>query len=191
MTLADFTLPEVRAHGLAGSFFRGEDGRDYVKIALVGSKDSFVKRVRPEHMAQFKAEWDAFCDGRPLAIRPGIPLTDLPSIKEARAQDYIHKNVHNLDELAALNDGQCQSLGHGTLTDRKAARELVASRQAEAKTLSERKVQEASAAIGKTADPDEVDGIKAEVAELKNSVSQILELLQAKPKRGRPKKVEN
>lgn len=191
MTLADITLPEVKAHTQAGRFFRRGD-RDYIEISFIGSKDTINQSVTPEHMAKFKAEWDAYCDGRPMQQRPGTPLTDLSQISEARAQDYIHRNVHNLEELAALNDGQCQSLGHGTLTDRKGARALVAERQMQERDKLQREVQQKSATVGpvpaeKYAGNSEVESLKSEVAELKQGMGQILELLQ-KRKGGRPKK---
>lgn len=192
MTLAEITLPEVKAHTQAGRFFR-RGNKDYIEISFIGSKDTINQAVTPEHMAKFKAEWDAYCDGNPPMQRPGIPLTDLPTISEARAQDYIHRNVHNLEELAALNDGQCQSLGHGTLTDRKAARELVSRRQMQERDKLQREVQQKSAAIGpqpaeKYASASDVEALKAGVDELKGAIGKIAELFAAKPKPGRPKK---
>lgn len=190
MTLADFTLPEVKVCPQAARFFRDGE-KNKVEISFVGSKDTTVQVVTPQHMAQFREEWAAYCDGRPPEKRAGIPLTDLKSINEARAEYYLSRNIHNLEELAALNDGQCQAVGHGTLTDRKGARELVMSRQAQSKDRLHREIQEKTAAIGpvpaeKYAGNSEVESLKSEVAELKQGMGQILELLQKKP--GRPKK---
>lgn len=191
MTMMADLLPEVKSHHQTGRFFR-QGTRDFIEIALVGSKDTLVQKVKPEHMAQFRAEWDAFCDGRPLEQRPGTPLTDLPTISDDRAKDYIHRNVHNLEELAALNDGQCQSMGHGTLTDRKSAIALLMHRTAVMRDKLQKEVQEKSAAIGPVpaetyAGKSEIDAVKSELAELKGMLAQLIEANQPRP-RGRPKK---
>ncbi|MCC6889617.1 MAG: hypothetical protein IT536_13870 [Hyphomicrobiales bacterium] len=186
MILADITLPEVRAHAQSARFFtRGSD--TLVEIAFVGSKDTSIQKVTPEHMARFKAEWDAFCDGRPPEQRPGTALSELPSIDDARANDYIARNVHNLDELAALNDGQCQSLGHGTLRDRREARSLLAMRRLEQRERLQREVNDKQATVGKAATPDanaEIAALRSELAELKAMLRKALSLAP----RGRPKK---
>ena len=124
-------------------------------------------------MAQFRSEWDAYCDGRPMQRREGIPLTDLPGLDEARAEGYVARNVHTLEELAALSDAQCQGIGHGTLTDRQGARKLVAQRQLEIRNRMQRAVQEASAAIGprpaeRYAPNADMEAVRGELAELSN-----------------------
>lgn len=186
----DITLPEVQAHTQTARFFR--DGKkDKLEIKFVGSKDTLIQTVTPDHMAKFKSEWDAYCDGREPEKRPGTPLTDLSSISEARAADYIHRNVHTLEELAALNDGQCQALGHGTLTDRKGARELVTVRQMQLRDKLQREVHDKSATIGpvpaeKYAGNSDVEALKAEMAELKQMLAAAL----APKKRGPKSKKE-
>lgn len=188
MTLQDITLPEVKAHTQTARFFR-DGNKDKIEISFVGSKDTLVQVVKPDHMATYRSEWDAFCDGRPLEIRVGTPLTDLPAISEGRAQDYIHRNVHNLEELAALNDGQCQAMGHGTLTDRKGARELVTMRQMQLREKLQREVHDKSSTIGPQGGYDsapsaDVEALKNEMAELKAMLAAAL----APKKPGRPKK---
>jgi hypothetical protein len=187
--MQDISLPEVKSHGLAARFYRFNN-RDMVEISFIGSKDSISQRVTPQHMAEYRDAWNAYCDGREPSQRAGTPLTELKAISEPRAKEYIHRNVHNLEELAALNDGQCQMLGHGTLTDRKGARELVARLQFEKKNALEKRVHEASASIGAVPDKtNEVEALKADVAELKQGIAGIMELLQAR-KGGRPKKAK-
>jgi len=182
----EIILSEVKTHALVPRFYKHGD-RDMVEISFVGSKDSISQRVKPEHMAAYRDAWNAYCDGKPLQQRPGTPLTDLQAINEERAKEYIHRNVHNLEELAALNDGQCQSLGHGTLTDRKGARELVARRQLQRRDELDREVQRKSASVGPAAEPSpEIDALKAEMAELKQMLAAALA---PKPK-GRPKKAK-
>lgn len=180
----DITLPEVKVHTQTARFFR-DGGKDKIEIKFVGSKDTIIQAVTPTHMANFRSEWDAFCDGSPLKQRPGTPLTDLSSISEPRAEEYIHRNVHNLEELAALNDGQCQMLGHGTLTDRKGARALVESRQLQMRDKLQRDLMSKQSTVGAVVAeaPPEIAELKAEMAELKAMLAQAL----AK-KPGRPRK---
>jgi hypothetical protein len=188
MSMQEITLPEVKAHAQTARFFR-DGNKNKIEISFVGSKDTLNQTVTPAHMAQFKAEWDAFCDGREPEQRPGTPLTELPSITEGRAKEYIHRNVHNLEELAALDDGQCQMLGHGTLTDRKGARALVANRVMKKRDDLERELQKKTAAIGPVpaeayAGASDVEALKADMAELKAMLAAAL----APKKGGRPKK---
>ena len=187
MTMTDITLPEVRAHTQTARFFR-DGNKNKVEIKFVGSKDTINQIVTPEHMATYKSEWDAFCDGRPPELRPGTPLTDLPTISAERAEDYKHRNVHNLEELAALNDGQCQAMGHGTLTDRKGARELVAARQMQLRNKLEREVHDKQSTVGSVqAEPNaDIETLKTEMAELKALLLQAL----TPKKGGRPKKAK-
>lgn len=181
MTLTDITLPEVKVYTQSAKFFRRGE-QDFVEISFIGAKDTLVERVQPSHMAQFRNEWDAYCDGRPMQRREGVPLTDLPGLDEARAESYIARNVHTLEELAALSDAQCQGIGHGTLTDRQGARKLVTQRQLEARDRMQRAVHEASATIGpkpaeRTVPSPEFESVKGEIAELKQGIAELAGLI--------------
>jgi len=181
MTLTDITLPEVKVYTQAAKFFRRGD-QDFVEISFVGAKDTLVERVQPSHMAAFRPEWDAYCDGRPIERRAGTALTELPGLDDERAEGYVARNVHTLEELAALSDAQCQGIGHGTLTDRQGARKLVAQRQLETRERMQRAVHEASAAIGpkpteRYAPSSELNSIKGEITELKQGIADLAELV--------------
>jgi hypothetical protein len=181
MTLADITLPEVKIYTQSAKFFR-RGVQDFVEISFIGAKDTLVEKVNPSHMAQFRNEWDAYCDGRPIERRAGIPLTDLPGLDDERAEGYVARNVHTLEELAALSDAQCQGIGHGALTDRQGARKLVTQRQLEARDRIQRAVHEASAAIGpqpaeRHATTADMEAVKAEIAELKQGIVDLADLV--------------
>lgn len=185
--MQDFTLPEVATLTQRAEFMK-RDGRDMVKISYVGSKDTIIHKVTPEHMARFKAEWDAYCDGRPMVRRPGTPLTDVGSIDQSKADTYIARNVHNLEELAALSDGQCQALGHGTLTDRKAAQQLLAMRKMQEDTSRRDAVGKAAATLGAApANNEELAEIRESIKTLTDAVSALVAAQTAK-KPGRPRK---
>ena len=193
----DFTLPEVAVLHQKARFFT-RDGRNFVEISFVGSKDSVVKKVNPKHMAQFREEWNAFCDGLPVSTkhRPGTPLTDLPAIKELRVDHYINQNIHNLEELASLSDAQCQSLGHGTLTDREATRKLLEQRAFEQSTKIRDYVMKEQATIGprpaeKYASQTDLTAMGEKVDSLAASVAALVQVLsKPKGKPGRPPKVK-
>lgn len=188
----DITLDIVTPMGQGARFYKDEKTGDMVEISFVGSKDTVVKKVQPKHMAQFREEWNAYCDGRPPKRRAGTPLTDIPGVDALRAEHFIRANIHNAEELAALNDGQCQSVGHGTMTVRKEAQQLLNVRGMKAAKDALDKITEASKAV--TAAPAEVapdiTEMKAEIAELKTGVAAILAALaEMKPKKpGRPPK---
>jgi len=177
MTLTDITLPEVRVYTQSAKFFRRGD-QDFIEISFIGAKDTLVEKVAPVHMAQFRNEWDAYCDGRPMQRRDGITLTELPGLDEEKAASYIARNVHTLEELAALSDAQCQGIGHGTLTDRQGARKLVMQRQLERRDRMQRAVHEATAAIGpkpaeQYAPRADIEAVKGELAELRQGIADL------------------
>lgn len=177
----DITLPEVAAMHQNARFFRDGD-RDMVEISFVGSKDTMVKRVGPEHMTRFREAWNAYCDGQPLTIRSGTPLSDVPGVDDKRADAFIKSNIHTAEELAALSDAQCQGVGHGTLTCRESARKVLATRHAEAMTAARDAVSRGAASV--TAAPEQVADIgnlKAEVADLKQMLAALLQQMAPPP----------
>lgn len=145
--MTDVSLPEVASLQQRARFYTDDNGRPMVEISAIGSKDTIKKKVGPEEMARFKPDWDAFCDGKPLTRRPGTPLTDVPGIDQNKADNYIARNIHNAEELAVLTDGACQGVGHGTLTDRKAAQGLLTMRKLQQTTEQRDRVSKAAADI--------------------------------------------
>jgi hypothetical protein len=189
--LTDIVLPEVPALPQKARFFR-EGGRDLVELSTIGSKDTVVRKVQPQHMAQFRSDWNAYCDGQPPQRRSGTPLTDLPSLNKDKAEVYVAHNVHTLEELAELSDAQCQGLGHGTLTDREQARKLMEQRRFAAKEHARKVVSDAAAGIGPApaenyASRSELAEVKDLLAALSKNVATLAERMRAKAP-GRPKK---
>lgn len=174
-------------------FFK-QDDRDFVEISFTGVKDTVIKKVMPEHMSKFRNDWNAYCDGGTVAQRKGTNLTLLNGVDEVLAKKYIDQNVHTVEELAALNDGQCQNLGHGTLTLRKQARERLSVKEFELQEKTRKAVSDAAATITavpaeKYASETDLAEVKASISDLSGNVAKILEALAAK-KPGRPKKQE-
>ncbi len=186
-------VPGVEALQQSARFFR--DGEvDLIEISFVGTKDTTRQKVKPEHMAKFRDEWNCYCDGTPMQPRKGTPLTDLPGVDEPRAQHYISRNVQTMEELAVLNDAQCQALGHGTITLRKAAQETLQLKAMKQQEHSRELVTKAAASIGampaeKYASESDLAEVKNQIADLSQNVAALVAALSAK-KPGRPKKVE-
>lgn len=193
-------LPEVQSAQLIPRFFKQGD-RHYVEISIVGQKDTVVRKVTPAHMAEFRPQWDAYCDGRPAERRSGTALTDI--VDEQRAGMLIQRNVHSLEELAALSDQQCQTLGHGTLTNREQARRLLTQRHFETSRKSADKIGKLTGEAKPISSQDvaaraEIAEIKQSVADLAQTVGQLVNALRQAPRaapkstgrpRGRPRKV--
>ncbi len=180
MTIMDVSIPEVQALPQQPRFFE-RDGKKYVEISFIGSKDTLEKKVTPEIMAKFPAEWAAYCDGRPLEMRQGTPLTDLTDINEQLAKEYIHRNVHTLEEMSFLSDAQCQALGHGTLTLRKKAQQLVTLRKMERANKERERAVELSAEIGSrpAEKPVDLTEIKDAMAEQGRQIAALAEAMKA------------
>jgi hypothetical protein len=176
-------------------FFRDAFGRDMVEISSVGSKDTSIRKVTPHDMAMFKADWDAYCDGRPVEKRAGIPLTDVPGVNADRAGMYVSRNIHNAEELASISDMQCQLLGHGVLTDRKAAQKLVMDRTQQAKVAQHDAVLKAAEKLapGKAGANGEIAALGKKIDALSDGIGALVGLLTAqaeKKKPGRPPKAK-
>lgn len=184
-------IPEVATLPQHARFFR-TDERDFIEVSFVGAKDTVVRKVKPEHMAAFPSEWASYCDGTPMKQREGTPLTAV--MNDQQAEHYISRNVHNAEELSALHDGQCQALGHGTLTLRKAARDMLALREMKARETSRNQITRESASIGAVpaeqyASASDLSEVKTQLADLSQNVAALVAALAPK-KPGRPKKVE-
>jgi hypothetical protein len=182
-------IPEVQAFKQSARFYK-DNGRDMVELSFIGSKDTLINKVTPEHMAKYRQEWTAYCDGLPPGKRPGTALTEL--MDETRGTALFNQNVHNLEELSALSDGQCQALGHGTLTLRENAKKLLMQRAFESKRVASERIAEKSADIGpvpadKYAGQTEVAALSAKVDSLADSVAALVQMMTPK-KPGRPKK---
>jgi len=190
--LDDIVIPEVQALQQMAHFYR-EGNADFVRIGFVGEKDTVIRKVTPEHMEKFRKEWNAYCDGVPLSKRMGTPLTDVPNLNQEVAESYVHRNVHNAEELAALSDGTCQNLGHGTLTYRNEARKLLERRRLEASEAAAKKISKFIAEPAPSepdpryASKEDVEQVKSGLDEMKQMMAQLLEAT-AKRGPGRPPK---
>jgi len=199
--MEEFTLPEVQRFPQNAKFY-AESGKDMVEISSVGSPDTIKKRVTPEIMSKFHREWAAYCDGKPPQKRPGISLTEL--VPPERAEDFLRGNVHNVEEVAALNDMQCQAFGHGTATLRKEARALVEKRRMEERIKAANhvsKMMETVRTPEAAAADEKIAALEGAIAEQGKRMDQLVEAVTALVNRaaeppvkrgpGRPRKKAN
>ena len=191
MSMNDLELPEVTTRTLRGKFFKDPAGHDKIEIGFAGCKDTVVQDVTPEFMAQYRAEWNAYCDGRPLEQRAGTALTAL--VNEDRAKHLIHMNVHTIEELAMLDDMSCQQVGHGTMTERKAARKLLSERQYNKRQADQKRMEVAMAAAAPVKDAQadaKLDKLISIGEQTNQALMALVQALQPR-KPGRPKKEES
>ncbi len=184
----DIDLPEVQSFAQQPRFYK-DGNKDYVEISFIGTKDTIVKKVTPELMQKFRAEWDAYCDGRPMEKRPGTPLTELPEINEQVAQGLIARNLHNLEELSVLNDHQCQGLGHGMITLRKKAQALIMLRQSQKKTHNQKIISEMTAAAVPSPEAEkELSDLRQAVADQAKKIDLLVDALSKMAEQNAPRK---
>jgi hypothetical protein len=145
MLEADIVLTEVYPLNQHARFYERE-GRDFVEISYVGSKDNLHQKVTPDVMARFRAEWLAYKDNRPLERRAGTALSEL-GLDQERCDYFVQRQVHTLEELEALSDIDCQHLGQGTITARNAARKLLAEKRLRQRQEQASRITSASAAL--------------------------------------------
>lgn len=186
----DIQVPEVTVRTLRGRFFKDPGGHDKIEISFAGSKDTVVHEVTPDFMAEYRDEWNAYCDGRPMTQRAGTALMDLPGMNEERAKHLIHMNVHTVEELAVLNDMQCQQVGHGTLTERKSAKNWLAERSLRKRQADQKRLESAMAAASPVKNEEADAKLDKLIAIGEQTNNALLALAQALAPRkpGRPKK---
>lgn len=127
--------------------FSRETGGDYIQISIIGDPNVYKGKATPDDIRRFAKEWDAYQAGKDELVVEGTPLTDVPGITKEISRQYVAKGVRTAEELAALNDLACQKIGHGTLSARKAAQNmLAASRVAELEELLKTKTKKSKAA---------------------------------------------
>lgn len=188
--MSEETVPEIVGGKARGRWFSGETGGDFIEISFPGSKDTVIHSATPELQAEYRNEWLAYKDGQPLAPRSGTKLTELPNVNDHRALHYMNQQVTTVEELAALSDMQCQQVGHGTLTDRKAARDLLERRAYEKQQAHQKAMEKAMASaqpVSNTQSDEKLDKVIAGLDAVNQNILALVQALQPR-KPGRPPK---
>jgi hypothetical protein len=117
---------------LRPKFFKGETGRDYIEISIVGDPNTVLRKVTAEDTVRFAKEWAAYSAGNTEIDVGGTPLTEVPGVDHNVALGYRLKGVRNAEELAGLDELAAKSLGMGGLASWQAAKQLLRIRELEA-----------------------------------------------------------
>lgn len=89
--------------------------REFVRIIIPGDRRSMaVEPVNDEHKARWSKEYAAFKEGREAPLE-GTPLKEWPvsSMTAGKAEELAFFHIKTVEQLAAVNDAQLQSLGMG------------------------------------------------------------------------------
>lgn len=142
---------------------------EWVKIHIVGDNLTEISRpVTDEDRKRFNQHYQAF-KNQGIQLNSGTPLTEWTLIGKAMAMNLKSLNIHTVEQLAAVSDGNLNWMG---------AREL----QAKAKSW----LEAAEKNAGISALQGENEKLKIEMEALKNQMAALLS--GEGKKRGRPAK---
>ena len=97
---------------------------DYINIRVVGNdKANFHGPARDEHKRRFPFAWQQYEKGEEQA-KHGMPLDKIGVAPESIVQ-YQAKNIFNVEDLAAVTDGNLQHFPPGTRELRHRARQIL------------------------------------------------------------------
>ena len=157
---------------------QGVEVGDYVDMVMIISpgqnKDEWHGKVNEDHKREFPEQWRAYKEGKEQRLS-GTPVELLPGMVAGRADVYKAHYVHTIEQLADLSDLAKQKLGMGTGDDVKKAREFLQKGSGDVLIL---KAENEALKVQSTA-------LQAQLTALSEQVA----ALTAKPKRGRPRKV--
>ena len=84
------------------------EDRDYIRIRIPGNRNSEIDRpLRASDKVRFATYWKAYSENVEYQD-PGTPLEAWPAIDRSTVEELKFFNVHSVEQLAALNDGEAQ-----------------------------------------------------------------------------------
>jgi hypothetical protein len=124
---------------------------EYIEILAAGNANNIIRKPASDvERYRFRQQYAKFKEGDTEQLT-GTPLTEVPWITRSQVDELLYRKVRTLEQLASLNDADCNVPGMYELK-RKAAAWLV-------------KAQEAAPF---TAMQSELDALRAELDALKN-----------------------
>lgn len=85
---------------------------DYIQIFTPGNQLNIIDTpVRNEHKQRFRAQWNAYQEGKGNGMEAGTPLTQWPFLSAAQAEEFRGVKFFTVEQLANASDQQLQSLG--------------------------------------------------------------------------------
>ena len=146
--------------------------REYIKIIPVGDKNTVVcEPVTEEHKQRWPIQYDSF-KRQNQQPQEGTPLDQWPPLTKSQVLMFKAANVHTVEQLAAVSDGNLVNLGMGARDLREKAISYIKSADSFAPTLA---LQE------------QLNNALLQIEALKNQLSGF-DLLEKKKSPGRPKK---
>ena len=105
-------------HNVAKSAEAGRpifEDRDFVTIMVPGDKDSVIERVATDiDKRRFRAQYTAYKQNQAQETVTGTPLRAATFLTAAQIKELEYFNVHTVEQLADMNDGNVQKfmMGH-------------------------------------------------------------------------------
>lgn len=104
---------------------------DYVRIMTPGDKTSMPERpVREQDRQEYRRAWQAYQQNQSAPME-GTPLKEWPGITRAQVEELAYFNVHTVEQLASISDGNAQNMGP-VLALRQRARDYIERAKSEA-----------------------------------------------------------
>lgn len=97
---------------------------DTVEFDEASGKWKILKLAVQSDIRKYPSQWNAFMRGNGGQFI-GTPLSMLFRNDPSKVEIYKHKHIEYVEQLAALNDSNCEDLGIGVKTDRDTARNFI------------------------------------------------------------------
>jgi hypothetical protein len=150
--------------------------REFCKIVIPGDKQSlYYQPATDEKRRKFPNAYQAFKQRETKPIVEGMPIEQWPQITRAQAMTFRAANIHTVEALAAVHDGNIDKIGNNM-------RELRAKAQAFLATAKD------TAASQKLA--VENQHLKDQMATMQNQINELAKALEKRGP-GRPRKEES
>lgn len=109
--------------------------KEYIKIIPVGDKNTVVcEPVTEEHKMRWPAQYAAF-QNQQHQPQEGTPLEQWPPLTKSQVMTFKAANVHTVEQLANVSDGNLSNLGMGARDLREKAAAYLKSAEGSAPTL--------------------------------------------------------
>lgn len=88
--------------------------REYIKIIPVGDKNTVIcEPVSEEHKMRWPHQYAAF-KNQQTQPQVGTPLEEWPPLSKSQVLTFKGANVHTVEQLASVSDGNLTNLGMGS-----------------------------------------------------------------------------
>jgi hypothetical protein len=147
--------------------------REFIKIIPVGDRNTVIcEPVTEEHRHRFANQYAAF-KNQQIQPQSGTPLEEWAPLTKSQVMTMKAVNVHTVEQLAAVSDGNLTNLGMGARELREKAIVYIETAQSNAMPL---------------AAQQKINDLEKQVEALKNQLAGFERDPEVAKKRGRPRK---